>query len=76
MGYYNSFVLKIWTDEQERKVRGHILHVSSQEGVYFLNVDKMVDFIMAHLQPPSDSALENEENEIVDNIAPQLGNSQ
>lgn len=76
MGYYNSFVLKIWTDEQERKVRGHILHVSSQEGIYFLNADKMVDFIMAHLEPPSDSVLESEELGAVDNTTRQFGNDQ
>ncbi len=67
MGYYNSFVLKIWTDEQERKVRGHVLHVSSQEGIYFLNVERMVDFIMAHLEPPPDSALESEDPEGITN---------
>ena len=70
MGYYNSFVLKIWTDEEERRVRGHILHVSSQEGIYFLNVDRMVDFIMDHLNPPTDSELESEGQEAFDITGP------
>ena len=70
MGYYNSFVLKIWTDEEERRVRGHILHVSSQEDIYFLDVDKMVDFIMAHLYPPPDSTPESEGQEAFDITAP------
>lgn len=53
MGYYNSFVVKIWSDEPGGKVRGHIQHVSSQESSHFLNLDKMLDFIIAHLSPPT-----------------------
>jgi hypothetical protein len=52
MGHYNSFVVKIWADEMEGTMRGYIQHVSTREGVYFLNLDKMVDFIMNHLGPP------------------------
>ena len=53
MGYYNSFVVKIWSDEPGGRVRGHIQHVSSQESSHFLDLNKIVEFIMAHLGPPS-----------------------
>ncbi|MDY6918287.1 MAG: hypothetical protein SVP26_10160 [Chloroflexota bacterium] len=53
MGYYNSFVVKIWSEEPGGRVRGHIQHVSSQESCNFLDLDKIVEFITAHLGPPS-----------------------
>ena len=59
VGYYNSFIVKIWTDEHEGKVRGHILHVGSQESAHFLKLDKMLDFIMGHLTPPRVLCLED-----------------
>ncbi len=63
MGYYNSFVVKIWSDEPGGRVRGHIQHVSSQESSRFLNLDKMLDFIIAHLSPPTSPLLEGDEND-------------
>ena len=52
-GYYNTFVVKIWCDEAEGTIRGHIQHVSSQERIYFLNLDDMTKFMLSHLEPPS-----------------------
>ena len=52
-GYYNTFVVKIWRDEAEGIIRGHIQHVSTQEHTYFLSVENMTDFIVSHLGPPS-----------------------
>lgn len=49
MGQYNSFVVKIWTNEATAKFRGHIQHVGSQESTYFITTEKMVEFIMSHL---------------------------
>ena len=51
MGQYNSFVVKIWTNEATAKFRGHIQHVGSQESTYFITTEKMVEFIMDHLSP-------------------------
>ena len=50
MGQYNSFVVKIWTNEATAKFRGHIQHVGSQESTYFVTTEKMVKFIMDHLK--------------------------
>ncbi len=57
MGYYNTFVVKIWCDEAEGIMRGHIQHVSTQEYEYFLSLENMTSFIVRHLGPPAhDSA--------------------
>jgi hypothetical protein len=61
VGYYNSFVVKIWTDENEGKVRGNIQHVSSQESSHFLSLDKMLEFIIGHLNPPNGSLTRSDE---------------
>lgn len=49
MGHYNSFLVKIWTDDVHRLVRGYIQHVGTEEVVHFLDLEKMVDFIINHL---------------------------
>ena len=49
MGYYSSFIVKIQTSEAEGRMRGWIQHVASQEQVHFLSVEKMQDFMRAHL---------------------------
>ena len=54
-GYYNTFVVKIWRDEEI--MRGHIQHASTQEHTYFLSLEDMKDFIVSHLAPPPDSSL-------------------
>jgi len=60
MGYYNTFVVKIWRDEAEETIRGHIQHVSTQEHAYFLSLENMTDFIVSHLgPPPNDSAIQD-----------------
>ena len=54
-GYYSSFVVKIWVNEgnDAGMLRGQIHHVGTQESAHFLNFDKMMEFIMSHLNPPS-----------------------
>ena len=51
-GYYSTFVVKIWCDEAEAKTRGYVQHVSSQERVYFVELEEVLDFIRNHLLPP------------------------
>jgi len=51
MGQYNSFIVKIWTNEATAKFRGYIQHVGSQDATYFITTEKMVEFIMSHLSP-------------------------
>lgn len=49
MGYYNSFVVKIWTEDGHNLARGYIQHVGTQEGVYFADWEKMANFMGSHL---------------------------
>ena len=51
-GYYNTFVVKIWCDEAVANTRGYIQHVSSQERVYFVNLEDVMDFMHSRLSPP------------------------
>ena len=60
MGYYNTFVVKIWCDYTGEMLRGNIQHVSTQERSYFLSLPDMTDFIVKHLSPsPNGSVLQN-----------------
>lgn len=56
MGSYSTFVVKIWTDKNRRVARGQIQHVGSEEIVRFVDTGKMLQFILAHLDSPADSA--------------------
>ena len=50
MGHYNSFLVRVWTEDGENIVRGYIQHVGSQESMHFRKWEKMVGFIQDHLQ--------------------------
>ena len=49
MGYYNTFVVKIWCSDYGEMVRGHVQHVSSQEHAYFSSLENMTGFVVSHL---------------------------
>ncbi len=49
MGYYNSFLVKVWTEDGEKLLRGYIQHVGTEEDMHFLTWEKMVDFILTHI---------------------------
>jgi hypothetical protein len=49
MGHYNSFLVKIWTEDGENLARGYIQHVGTQEGIYFADWEKMASFMRDHL---------------------------
>ncbi|MDY6893326.1 MAG: hypothetical protein SVO26_06405 [Chloroflexota bacterium] len=57
MGNYDSFIVRFWTGRSGEKSRGHILHVRTREDAYFLDQEKMNQFILDHLEPP-ESVLE------------------
>ena len=59
-GYYNTFVVKIWCNKAQGTIRGYIQHASSQERIYFLNLEDMMHFIQSHIDtPPNDSVLQD-----------------
>jgi hypothetical protein len=49
MGNYNSFIVKIWTEDGQNLARGYIQHVGTQEGIYFADWGRMTSFISDHL---------------------------
>ena len=50
MGHYNSFLIRIWTEDGENNiVRGYIQHVGSHESMHFRTIDKMSGFMLDHL---------------------------
>jgi len=54
MGYYNSFIVRVWRgDGEPPEIRGQIEHVNSREKVYFADETHMHQFIISHLDPPS-----------------------
>lgn len=52
MGFYSSFVVRIWVDDDLKMQRGHVQHVGTQESISFLTLDKMHAFMMNHLNSP------------------------
>ena len=50
MAHYNSFVVRIWSDD-DGNFHGEVVHVATQEKRRFLNLDRMDEFIMEHLGP-------------------------
>lgn len=61
MGYYNTFVVRIWCDDEGELTRGYIQHVGTDEHTYFLNMEDMNTFVLDHLGPPSSNSFPKEE---------------
>lgn len=59
MGHYNSFVVRIWS-EQEGRMRGSIEHVLSRESLAFIDPQAILAFIRAHLDTPPPTDLLND----------------
>ena len=51
VGYYNSFVVRVWSGEQGQ-LRGHIEHVLTHDSSGFSDPAAVVEFIRTHLAPP------------------------
>ena len=50
VGYYNTFVVKIWCDDSGEMIRGHVQRVTStKEHIYFSSLEDLTDFIVRHL---------------------------
>ena len=74
MGYYNTFVVKVWCDDHEEMVRGHVQHVSSQEHAYFSNLENMTDFVVNHLGfAPSNLTVQDKRRNRLSLLAENLG---
>lgn len=50
MGYYNSFIIRIWS-EDSGKLHGTIVHVSSRESLASSDLGEMWQFLLEHLNP-------------------------
>jgi hypothetical protein len=51
-GQYQTFVVRYWTGDPAGP-RGHIQHVASGRGLYFRDVERMLQFMDEHLDLPS-----------------------
>jgi hypothetical protein len=60
MGQYQTFVIRFWADAAAEMVRGHIQHVASGRGLYFRDVDRMLEFMNEHLPAPARLANDSE----------------
>ncbi len=60
MGYYSTFVVRIWVDSDQKMSRGYVQHVATQKATHFVAFDKMEEFILRHLNPPQDDTCEQE----------------
>lgn len=58
MGYYSTFVVKVWCDDHGEMVRGHIQHVNTQEATHVLSLRRVADFILDHLSPPPNGVID------------------
>jgi len=59
MGHYNSFLVKIWSDDNEKLVRGQIQHAGTKEVVYFRTWKKMIGSIIERLGINSEMSVDD-----------------
>jgi hypothetical protein len=55
MGYYATFVVRIWCEDTGELNKGYVQHAGTQEQRYFVNMDDLIGFIRSHLIPPTDN---------------------
>jgi hypothetical protein len=65
VGHYNSFLVRIWTDNEDSEIRGFIQHVGARESIYFTSWEKLVEFVSSHLGWRIDQGPEEEEEQIL-----------
>lgn len=53
MGYYNTFIVRIWTDDGLSLSRGHVKHVGTRDCIWFTYLEQMNEFVADHLTPPT-----------------------
>jgi len=63
MGYYGSFVVRVWVDETENITRGYIQHVGTQEIMHFRDLDKIKEFITSHVHLQSSDPSDEQESD-------------
>jgi hypothetical protein len=56
MGFYNSFVVRIWSSTNGKPDRGYIQHVGTQDKKNFLDIYDVVEFIQNHLVHPGNKS--------------------
>lgn len=55
MGSYSTFVVKIWADDRGGAMHGQIQHAGTEEMMRFADMDRMLQFILAHLDSQDDA---------------------
>ncbi len=54
MGQYKTFIIRIWCEDDESKIKGQIHIANTMEQAYFENLQDMKQFISEHLGLSSD----------------------
>ncbi len=54
MGQYKTFIIRIWCEDDESKIKGQIHIANTMEQAYFENLQDMKQFISRHLGSSSD----------------------
>jgi hypothetical protein len=67
MGYYSSFVVRIWISDGPKIIRGQVQHVDTDESMYFLEPDAMLSFMFNHLDPAKNNLAQLENQHQVGN---------
>ena len=52
VGYYNTFVVRIWCNDSGEATRGYVQHVNTKEQRYFSDVAELIYFIRGQFSPP------------------------
>jgi len=63
VGYYSTFVVRIWVGNDAGDFMGRIQHVGTRDSIHFLTSSKMTEFMMQHLSPPSNDIGDHEEGD-------------
>jgi hypothetical protein len=72
VGYYNSFVVRVWSDGQGQ-LRGRIEHVLTQDSSTFSDPSAVVEFIRTHLAPPPSYIPDPVKERLDENGTPEKG---
>jgi hypothetical protein len=73
-GYYNSFVVRVWSDGHGQ-LRGRIEHVLTHDNSTFSDPAVVLEFIRTHLTPPPSYLPDPVEERSDENDSPDSGGS-
>jgi hypothetical protein len=55
MGYYRTFIVKIWCDDTGELNRGYVWNAGTNNKKYFMNIEDLTGFMLSNLTSATDS---------------------